>query len=228
MTMRRRVRGFTVPIVRPGYRWGMQELVSCAISIDDVRDIFGATPELADRLRASAAARFQRPQASHRRWLRPLLRRDPELEVERDTPSAEDVSALLAGAHIPPDRVAASWRLLLGWVEELAVRSARVPWDRAAFDRLEWNLARAGLNSDYSLRRLADRDLGIPLHPMPDQVAGYAKHVHAVETRDALRAVRDHPELEPGDRQVLDPILSVLDAASADPRLDVVTIGARA
>lgn len=212
-------------MVRPGYRWGMQELVSCAISIDDVRDIFGASPELVERLRACAGQRFERPHPPRHGWLGPLLRHDPRFAVDADAPSAQDLTALLSGAHIPPDRVAPSWRVLIVWVEELSACTRRVPWDRAAFDRLEWNLARAGLNSDYSLSRLAERDLGIPLRPVPGQVAGYAKHLHAVETRLELRAVRDHPELDEADHHVLDPTLQVLDAVAEDPSLDIVTIG---
>lgn len=206
----------------------MQELVSCAISIDDVRDIFGATPEVAQSLRTLAEERAAPAQSPTRGWLRPLLKRDRPLEVDQSAPSRQDVDTLLAGAHIPPDRIAPSWRILTGWVERLATRSAREPWDQAAFDALEWDLARAGMNSDFSLRRLADRDLGIPLRPLPGQVAGYAKHVHVVGTLDALRRVYDHPELDAADRRLLDPILGVLDAAAADPRLDVVTIGATA
>ncbi len=206
----------------------MQELVSCAISIDDVRDIFGAAPDVADALRTSAATRPGAPQQQGRGWLRPLLKRDRTLEVDVAAPSKQDIETLLAGAHIPPDRMVPSWRILTGWVEDLAARSSRVPWDQAAFDALEWNLARAGLNSDYSLRRLADRDLGIPLHPLTGQVAGYAKHVHAVETLAQLRAVEPNPELDSTDRRLLAPIMEVLDAVATDPRLDIVTISTTA
>lgn len=206
----------------------MQELVSCAISIDDVRDIFGADPQVAEALRGLAATPPRPSPTQEKGWLRPLLRRDRRLEVDVTAPSAEDVDALLAGAHIPPDRVAPSWRILTDWVEKLAVRSSRVPWDQAGFDALEWNLARSGLNSDFSLRRLADRDLGIPLRPLPGQVAGYAKHGHAFETLRQLRSVHGHPELSSADRALLAPILTVLDAVATDASLDIITMGATA
>lgn len=206
----------------------MQQLVACAIAIDDVRDIFGASPALAERLRASSAAYFARPAPAHRSWLRPLLRRDPSTAVDPAAPSSADVDALLDGAYIAPDRVAPSWRVLIAWLEELAAATRRVVWDEAAFERTEWNLARAGLNSDYSLRSLADRDLGIALRIQPGQVAGYAKHVHAVETLAGLRAAFDHPELTDEDRRFLTPLIEVLTVASGQPHLDVVVVGTTA
>lgn len=206
----------------------MHQLVACAIAIDDVRDIFGASPALAERLRASAAAHFAHPAPERRTWLRPLMRRDPAFAVDPAAPSTPDVDALLAGGYIAPDRVAPSWRILIAWLEELADATRRVPWDAAAFERIEWNLARAGLNSDYSLRSLTDRDLGIPLRPLPGHAAGYAKHVHAVETLAGIRAAFGHPELTDEDRAFLAPIVEVLEVAAGQPRLDVVVVGAAA
>ena len=206
----------------------MQQLVACAIAIDDVRDIFGASPALADRLRASAATHFARPAPEPRSWLRPLLRRDPSTAVDPAAPSSADVDALLDGGFIAPDRVAPSWRVLIAWLEELAAATRRVVWDEAAFERTEWNLARAGLNSDYSLRSLADRDLSISLRIPPGQVAGYAKHVHAVEALAGLRAAFNHPELTDEDRRFLTPIVEVLTVAAGQPHLDVVVVGTNA
>ncbi len=206
----------------------MQQLVACAIAIDDVRDIFGASPALAERLRASAAARFARPAPERRSWLRPLMRRDPAFAVDPSAPSTPDVDALLSGGYIAPDRVAPSWRILIGWLDDLSAATRRVVWDAAAFERIEWNLARAGLNSDYSLRSLTDRDLGIPLRPLPGHAAGYAKHVHVVETLAGIRAAFDHPEVTAEDRAFLAPILEVLEAAAGQPRLDVVVVGTAA
>lgn len=206
----------------------MQQLVACAIAIDDVRDIFGASPALAERLRASAAARFARPAPERRSWLRPLMRRDPAFAVDPSAPSTPDVDALLSGGYIAPDRVAPSWRILIGWLDDLSAATRRVVWEAAAFERIEWNLARAGLNSDYSLRSLTDRDLGIPLRPLPGHAAGYAKHVHVVETLAGIRAAFDHPEVTAEDRAFLAPILEVLEAAAGQPRLDVVVVGTAA
>ena len=156
------------------------------------------------------------------------MRRDPAFAVDPSAPSTPDVDALLSGGYIAPDRVAPSWRILIGWLDDLSAATRRVVWDAAAFERIEWNLARAGLNSDYSLRSLTDRDLGIPLRPLPGHAAGYAKHVHVVETLAGIRAAFDHPELTAEDRAFLAPILEVLEAAAGQPRLDVVVVGTAA
>lgn len=200
----------------------MQTLVACAISIDDVRDIFGAAPGLANRLREAAAARFAAPAPRRSRWFGPVLKRDPDLRVDPSAPSKDDVANLLTGAFVPPDRVAGSWTLLISWLDELSVAVERIAWDPARADDMEFDLSRAGLNSDYALRNLAERDLGISLRPLPGQIAGYAKHVQARETLEALTAIRGADEV----RQwlpVLDPLLTVLRAA-ADRGTDVVVV----
>ena len=202
----------------------MQTLVACAISIDDVRDIFGANPTLAERLRAVAAARFARPAPAKRRWFGPALKRDPEFAVDPTMPSADDLNAVLAGAYVPPDRLPQSWALLAVFLEELSTAVERIDWDPACADDLEFDLARAGLNSDYALRNLAERDLGVGLRPLPGKWAGYAKHVQAAETLEALQQIHDAPEAARW-LPVVDPLMRVLQVAS-DNGLDVVTFSA--
>ena len=203
----------------------MLRLLVIAIGINDVRDIFGAAPELADRLRMVAATRFGSPEPPQKRhWFRPMTRTDPETEVRTDKPLRTDVDALLSGASVAPERLAYSWQILTAWIEELSAACAEVPWAPEVFERVEWDLARAGLNSDYSLRRLADRQLGAPLRPMPGQLAGYAKAVHVAETLAALRVALDDPEMTEETASFLAPIVDVL-AVAADRHLDVVLLG---
>lgn len=197
-----------------------------AISIDDVRDIFRAPPELAEGLRAVAAERFAPPQPPRRSWFAPLMRRDPATEVDPTSPLRTDVDALLTGAYIPPDRTAQSWRILTAWLEELAAEHRSLPWDAEAFDRVEWDLGRCGLNSDYSLRSLAERQLAVPLRPLPGQVVGYAKRVHALEALEDYRRVLANPECAPESHAWLEPVVEVLEAVAADERLDVAVVGA--
>ncbi|MDO5678264.1 MAG: hypothetical protein Q4G35_12240 [Propionibacteriaceae bacterium] len=203
----------------------MQGLVVYAISIDDVRDIFRAPPQLAERLRAVAAERMPAPARPRRSWFAPLMRRDPATEVDPARPSRVDIDTMLTGAYIPPDRLEQSWQLLTVWLEELSAARCTIPWDRDAFDRVEWDLARAELNSDYSLRSLADRPLAIPLRPQPDQVVGYAKRVHAVEALEEYRRVLADPELTDESRAWLEPVAGVLEVVKADERLDAVVAG---
>jgi len=202
----------------------MLRLVTFAIRIDDVRDIFGAEPGLADRLRQVAATRLigQAPQPK-RRWFKPMLRDDPDTQVRTDRPLRGDVDALLAGGFIAPDRLPYCWRVLTVWLEELSAAHAEVPWDVEALNRAEWDLARAGLNSDYSLRRLSDRDLGAPLRPLPGHLAGYAKAVHVAETLVALREALADEEMTRETAVLVAPILDVLTVA-AERGLDVVVV----
>ena len=200
----------------------MQQLTLYAIAIDDVRDIFGAHPELASRLRRVAAEHFAAPTPPKKRWFKPLLRTDADSVVDPVKPSGDDVEILLAGGFIKPERAAQSWAILSAWLQHLATRWRAIPFERAAFERIEWDLARAGLNSDYSLRNLAERDLATPLRPLPDTFAGYAKHVHVVETLAALRDARHNHDLAPETVAFVDPILDVLVAVPSDERLDLV------
>lgn len=200
----------------------MQTLVACAIPIDDVRDIFGAAPGLASRLREAAAARFAKPAPTRHRWFGPVLKRDPEFTLDATAPSKDDVDNLLHGAFVPPERLAPSWTLLISWLEELSIAVERVGWDPGRSDDMEFDLSRAGLNSDYALRNLAERDLGITLRPLPGQIAGYAKHVQARETFEALTAIHSADEVRPW-LPVVDPLLTVLRAA-ADKGTDVVIV----
>lgn len=204
----------------------MQQLALYAIAIDDVRDIFGADPALAERLRGIAAAKFAPPAPPKKRWFKPLMRFDIDSIVDPSLPSSSDVDALLAGGFIPVDRTPQCWSILGIWLEELAAAQHSMPYDDAAFERVEWDLAKAGLNSDYALRKLAERELGTPLRPQPGQLAGYAKHVHVVETFEELGRVRNHPGISAETAAIVDPVLRVLSAVPNDDRLDLVAVTA--
>lgn len=222
MTIMRRLFGFTVPMVVAGYGWCMQRLALFAIAIDDVRDIFGAHADLAERLRDVAATRFA-PPVRKRSFFRPLLTRDPALGVDPALPSRRDVDALLAGGYIEPERLPQSWAIFTAWLEELSSAAVRADWDAAQFERIEWNLATAGLSSDFSLRRLAERPLGVPLHPLPGQLTGYCKHVHAVDTLHALTATLANPKVSDEAARLARQVSEVLRATGS--ALDVVVVG---
>lgn len=169
----------------------MHQLRVFAISINDVRDIFGADAALADRCRAAAAKRFA-PVLRKRTMLErigPLFARDRTREVDPRLPLTGDVDALLSGGHIPADRLPQSWILLDAWLEEISTGTLSVTL--ADLDATEFELARAGLPSEFSLRGLGTRELGIPLHSLPGQHVGYSKHAHAVATAPHLRLAHD-------------------------------------
>lgn len=202
----------------------MERTLFCAVAIDDVRDVFRAPPELGARLRSAAADSFSTPAPTTRGWLGPLTRRHRHTEVDPSVPSQQDMQALLTGAYVAPDRLRPSWRLLAAWLVELSAATATVELSHDGWEAAEWELARAGLNSDYALRSLWDRPIGMPLPPLPGQVAGYAKHVHAVEALEALAEAAARADLTAEARDAVAKVVDVLRVA-ADERLDVVVIG---
>lgn len=191
-----------------------------AISIDDVRDMFGADKQLAAELTQAARAAFPQPK-HHRRGFLPLRRRGPELTVDPTRPTQSDLTALLAGGYIPPERMAASWRLFHALLTHRAAAHARVEASAEEFDAAEFDLSCKGLDSFYSLRRLGERQLAVPVHGGPDSLNGYAKHVHVVETLAALQAVS--PLVEDSTRVVVEPVVEVCTVA-AERGLDVVLL----
>lgn len=225
--MRRRVLGFTVAMLRARYGVGMRELRLFAISINDVRDIFGAHAALAARLRSTAASHSAPPRETRSLLGRigPLFSRNRSVEVDPRRPLSSDVDVLLSGGHIPHDRMPQCWQLMLLWLPELSAMNLTMATE--GLDALEFDLARAGLPSDFSLRQLAERELAIALRPLPDQVVGYSKHVHVVSTAHHLRRV--HDEAPPELRRTMDtiePLLDLLEAVAGQPELalDLVVV----
>lgn len=169
----------------------MHQLRVFAVSINDVRDVFGADAALADRCRATAAKRFApipRPRTMLQK-IGPLFARNRASEVDPRLPLTGDIEALLSGGHIPADRLPQCWILLDAWLEEMSTATLSVTI--ADLDATEFELARAGLPSAFSLRSLANRELGIPLHALPGQHVGYSKHAHVAETTHHLRRALD-------------------------------------
>lgn len=204
----------------------MEALWLFAVGIDAVRDIFRADDPLAAHLRGVAATRFPSravPAPGMLSRLGPLFRRQRATEVDPSQPLAGDVDAMLAGGFIAPDRSGACWRLLLAWLEDVGRAAHRLEFDD--IDDLEFDLARAGLPSQYSLRSLAGRPLGIPLQPLRGQVVGYCKHVQAVETLHALHRLTETTSSE--FASVLTRTIGIQEALRAvviDPALDLVVI----
>lgn len=170
----------------------MTQLRLYAIGIDEVRDMFGASPELADTLRRIAAARFVLDKKASRVGmlgkLGPLFAKPPiPADLGELDPTTADVETILAGRFIAPERVRASWRLIDAWVGELGWGTLRIDADPAALTQVDFDLARADVNSEFGLESLFRGDLGLPLRPLPDMRIGYRKHAHARAMADALR-----------------------------------------
>ncbi|SDL43544.1 hypothetical protein [Tessaracoccus oleiagri] len=192
-----------------------------AVAIDDVRDMFGADGDLAEELIAAARVAF--PEEPHRRRaFLPLMRRAPEFTVANNRPTREDLSILLSGGYVSPERMRASWRLFHALLDHRSAAHITVDVTEEELERAEFDLARNGLDTYYSLRRLGERQLGIPLRGIEGHIDGYAKHVHVLETAAELRRVLG--DVEPETRRIVNEVLGMCDVVAADPRLDLVVL----
>jgi len=170
-----------------------------AVAIDQVRDILGAPAAEAATLRAIAAERF----TDHRRRrtgllekLGPLFRRPADAPVVRDDdPTLEDCDRLLSGQHVPPHRLAASWRLMEAWIEARSWSAHTCDVDSQTLTVIEFDLARAGVPARHSVNSLLGHDLGLGMLPAPGTAAGYSSGPHASATATAWRD--GLPELAP-------------------------------
>lgn len=185
-----------------------------AISIDEVRDIFGADEALAHRLRECARARFSVPAPRSRgrlfSRLRPVTTVDPDAPVlPPGHPTPGDVSDLLAGRYVPPERLSRCWRVLDLWLHELSWGTSSLALGPDEIDDLEFDLARAGLPSELSLRHLFAGDPQIPLRPAPDMRTGYARSAHVTATLAGLRAVSGR--VDERHQPIVDQLVDFLD-----------------
>lgn len=165
-----------------------------AIGVDEVRDMFGADPDLAGRLRAVAAERFptslgeMRSKQTLLGRIGPLLGRPIDPPHVPAGPSPVDVENLVQGRHVDPSRRPQAWLIVEAWLETLASGDWRVPAGRTDVERIGFDLARAELPSQFGLERLWGRDLSIGLPPAPGMRVGYSKNQHVIETYAAMES----------------------------------------
>ncbi len=205
----------------------MHRLRLFAITIDDVRDIFGADPEMAAELRTRAARHFMPPRDDRSLLgsIGPLRFRHRRTEVDPRRPLAADVEAMLSGGHIPTERLPQCWELLLVWLDALSARHVDMQIDEP--EAVDFELARAGLPSTHSMGSLSGRPLGVSLRPLPSQTVGYSKHGHVVEVSRLLRRVHDSAGEEFAATMArIEPPLSLLEdiARHREAPLDLVVI----
>ena len=173
----------------------MGRLSLFAIGITELRDIFGAAPELAQRLRSSTTRRFPAPATDHRHRGSLLGRVGPALKRPIDPPHAParptmaDCEVLLAGRAVPPERLSYAWQIVLVWLDELSWGRLDVDLSTKQMTDIEFDLARAGLPTSYGMERLFQDNPQLPLRPLPAQRFGYSKNQHADATGQALSMV---------------------------------------
>mgnify|MGYP000891588409 CR=1 FL=1 len=174
----------------------MAQMMLFALGITELRDIFGAAPELADRLRAAACARLppltrkQPGRGSLLGRIGPILKRpiEPTAPIP-DRPAEFDVENLLAARTVAPGRLAYAWQITLGWLADLSWGQIELELDERGLTQVEFDLARAGLPARLGLERLLQGNPQVPLQTPPGQRFGYAKHAHVEQTRSALAEI---------------------------------------
>ena len=178
----------------------MGELRLYAIGIDELRGMFGASPEAADQLRQFAAGALAPPGDTHlslRSRLGPIFRRVPAAPVISPTqPEPRDLEVLLAGAYVLPERTGATWRLLETLVQAAAWGSTRMPLDSHALDDLDFALARGGVSAAVGLRHLLSNSLSLPLLPVGGLTVGWHPYQKVLAMNEAYRGALDQIRTE--------------------------------
>ncbi|MFT3860514.1 hypothetical protein [Micropruina sp.] len=186
----------------------MGELRLYAIGIDEVRDVFCASPELAAEFRRIVTAAHP-PQTTPKApgmlgKLGPLFRRPAEAPIVRpDTPVEADVADLLAGRYIRPERQPAAWKLLESYLSGMAWSRHGIELDVNRFNDLDFDLARAGLHPQFGLGALVNNELGLPLQTYRGLSTGYTKHEQALQAASAWRNAL--PQLSAENRAIAEP-----------------------
>lgn len=161
------------------------------IGIDEVRDLFSAPDDLAARLRDIARTRFPPlPSAVRPRGLLgrlgPLVRHPADApRYPLDVPLPAEVDAVLAGRHLAPERIPVAWTLVAAWLDTLSWSTLVLHLDAVMIDRIDFDLARAGVSSQYDIRHLWHRDARLGLRAAPTMEVGYLRHDTVVAIADA-------------------------------------------
>jgi hypothetical protein len=194
----------------------MSTLQLWAIGIDEVRGIFSADPDNADRLRNAAVERFGASTQSHPGLLGklgPLFRGTPDPMAPRPgAPTPQDIDDLIAGRFIPPDRLLPAWTLLEFWIGQLALGSAKLELTEAEINELDFALAKAQVPSWYGLSDLFKANLGISLTRCAGLADGFVRGDHAQAMCTAWTAGLD--ELEPAQKKLATQIVEFLNGYS--------------
>lgn len=158
-----------------------EELRLWAITVDTFRQCFAAPPDLADTLRRITGSLTAPQTRSHSHTLLskigPLMRRPDDAPVIKPgIPNVHDAESIMTSRFIATDRLGACWVLARVWLDELADMHRVVPLARSEIDELEFDLARVGVPTEYSIRQLWRRGIDIPLRPADDMCIGYTPH----------------------------------------------------
>lgn len=210
---------------------GVGLLTLFAIAITEVSEMLGATPELADHLRALADQQLPAPADEHRGRGALLGRVGPALKYPIDAPAVParptrtDVDGLLAGQPIMPGRLACAWQIVLAWCDARSWARLDLHVDAEQLEHAERAVARAGLR----VTRLDDPPA--PLRLLPGQRFGQLPGSRVHTARQWLgRVLTDVDAAHRPDAQAVLEFLDAFDdwtqraAVAGRPRPDIVLV----
>jgi hypothetical protein len=171
----------------------MGELRLYAIGVDEVRDMFGAPADRAERLRSQAAAALTPAQnpTEHQGLLSrlgPIFRRVPGTPVlDPDDPTPEDLERILTGAYVPRERNVATWRVLEMLIKENSWGATGVMLSGEELDTFDFALARGGVHAAGGLRHVLNTPTELPLRLPPGLSVGYHTGDQAIWMAESYR-----------------------------------------
>lgn len=159
-----------------------------AVGIDEVRDLVGATPETAARVRPLAAELWPATGAPAPQgwWARLTGRGTAGTSVDPARPTPTDVDAVLEGRFVAPDRAPAAWQVVEGLVERLAHDKLDLDLAPAEVEAFDYALAKAGAPAEAGLGRLLRSDARLGLTPAVGRTATYLPHAQALRAAALL------------------------------------------
>jgi hypothetical protein len=184
----------------------MGELRLYAIGIDEVRDMFGAPAQLAERLRHQGHAALAPPPTAERQGLLsklgPIFRRVPGTPVlDPDEPCPEDLDRILNGAFVPAERIVPTWRVLEMLIRENSWGATGVTLSGEELDNVDFALARGGVHAAAGLRHLLNTPTQLPLWLPHGLLVGFHTGDQATWMAESYREAM--PEIEDPDQQNL-------------------------
>ena len=189
----------------------VEELRLWAVNIEVFRQCFAPPGDMADSLfqicdqftPADTRARSKNLLSK----LGPLLRHPPTAPLIRPgVPNRHDAESMMTSRFIDSDRLSACWVLAQAWLDHLAVSHATIPLPSARIDEMEFDLVRAGVPTQVSIRHLWRLSIDIPLRALDGMSVGYMDHptvLHLIEQWTMAL-----PDLEESTRQFATPLLA--------------------
>ena len=187
-----------------------EELRLWAINVDLFRQCFAAPPELADTLREVSASATPAVLKKRVGWLLsvlgPLTRNPLNAPVIRPgIPNNVDAEAMMTSRYISSDRLSACWVLARSWLDHFATAQIVLPLASAQFEELEFDLVRAGVSTQLSIRRLWRHSIDVSLRATDAMTIGYMDHMTVLRLVDEWTNAL--PELEEGTIEFARPLL---------------------